>query len=104
MLQCSSQPRERQSIRLIMYFLITAPQAYRRALQQMDFTPGTTGRGGRESTGAKTLIAALARNDNTPGSVTHFSVRRETAHAPKWRLDRKSTRLNSSHLGISYAV
>jgi hypothetical protein len=48
-----------------MCFLITAPQAYRRALQQMDFTPGTTGRGGRESTGAKTLIAALARNDNS---------------------------------------
>jgi len=68
-----------------MCFLITAPQAYRRALQQMDFTPGTTGRGGRESAGAKRLIAALARNDNTPGSVTHFSIRRETAHGPKRR-------------------
>src|SRR5947199_7000976 len=32
---------------------------------------------------------------------------RRTRHAPKWCVcgrDRKSTRLNSSHLGISYAV
>src|SRR5205814_10408002 len=27
-----------------------------------------------------------------------------TVRRPKWRTDRKSTRLNSSHLGISYAV
>ena len=34
--------------------------------------------------GAKTLID-FARNDTTPGSVTHFSVGQETAHGPKWR-------------------
>src|SRR5438045_5690342 len=43
------------------------------------------------------------------GVVEHgqFQVRRgadRTAHADPRREDRKSTRLNSSHLGISYAV
>src|SRR5262245_65120917 len=32
------------------------------------------------------------------------SVRRHPPATPRFRRDRKSTRLNSSHLGISYAV
>src|SRR5205814_7042487 len=48
-----------------------------------------------------------ARRDNLTMPVTIPGARgRNTpspAHAPQAPLDRKSTRLNSSHLGISYA-
>src|SRR5437899_6946357 len=37
---------------------------------------------------------------NTPSTAIRHPCRRDG----EWRLDRKSTRLNSSHLGISYAV
>src|SRR5437899_8139609 len=42
--------------------------------------------------GARGLVASITRNGGTAWSITSPS------------LDRKSTRLNSSHLGISYAV
>src|SRR5262245_64475016 len=52
------------------------------------------------------------RNDRTINQAAH-DTRQRSIHAgddddgvgiPKFALDRKSTRLNSSHLGISYAV
>src|ERR1035441_1987150 len=43
---------------------------------------------------------------NIAGLPPHEIVKRGLSHVPEGRmiLDRKSTRLNSSHLGISYAV
>src|ERR1039458_10539011 len=65
----------------------------------------------REATAQQ--IAQLG--DFRPGSITNTSGRcgkpschchqaGQPGHGPNLRLDRKSTRLNSSHLGISYAV
>src|SRR5205814_4751683 len=69
---------------------------------------------GRSASQIAVISAVSVRS--TPSSVTIFSVgcaRRTTTAGPRsfakskacsgW-LDRKSTRLNSSHLGISYAV
>src|ERR1035441_4654718 len=50
----------------------------------------------------KRLIGGDGRID---GAVRHARCNRQSARLPhKAALDRKSTRLNSSHLGISYAV
>src|SRR5205814_10068585 len=46
--------------------------------------------------------ARLARTGNRPGRVSWRCGR--PGNAARWVRDRKSTRLNSSHLGISYAV
>src|SRR5439155_10343913 len=40
----------------------------------------------------------------SPGSSTASSDRTARARRPSFALDRKSTRLNSSHVAISYAV
>src|SRR5207253_5848800 len=40
----------------------------------------------------------------SPGGHTHDTDDREQGHAAAVRPDRKSTRLNSSHVAISYAV
>src|ERR1035441_1228682 len=52
----------------------------------------------------------VAQRGRRPGNVTHSSAGPPLHHSPSLGpttctlLDRKSTRLNSSHLGISYAV
>src|SRR5438045_4468211 len=70
---------------------------------------------------SKLLEDFLGLHDLRPGSITavtrrcgksscHCAKRNDPGHDPQFRLtrrvagDRKSTRLNSSHLGISYAV
>src|ERR1035438_9871951 len=45
----------------------------------------------------KTLTALVAQTDEDAGRYVHWGATSQDA------LDRKSTRLNSSHLGISYA-
>src|SRR5205814_8724343 len=55
-----------------------------------------------ERVDARTAVVVVVTPNNPTGAVaTLAQVRRLAAAAPK---DRKSTRLNSSHLGISYAV
>src|SRR3712207_8208831 len=46
-------------------------------------------------------VATLPREQATPKQVTHLMVGREIERT---HVDRKSTRLNSSHANISYAV
>src|SRR5256885_12157297 len=50
-----------------------------------------------------TLFRSLRLQVLMPG-VVHHDDRRAVARAEAFHLDRKSTRLNSSHLVISYAV
>src|SRR5438045_6668623 len=56
-----------------------------------------------------TLFRSLGPQDTLDSNVgdpqgNHLSFRRSRAPRPSADTDRKSTRLNSSHLGISYAV
>src|SRR5262245_21688509 len=70
---------------------------------------GVMGRRGRQD--GKNLVAnfgraALVRIEAEDPFVPAFrdGTIAQVAESVKWELDRKSTRLNSSHLGISYAV
>src|SRR3712207_7735476 len=42
--------------------------------------------------------------DGLPSHIGEFALDVYRVHADAWRSDRKSTRLNSSHANISYAV
>src|SRR5471030_3357613 len=55
---------------------------------------------------ATTEIYTLSLHDALPiyGVVCGWEAQRHTISTPHHTIDRKSTRLNSSHLGISYAV
>src|SRR5207253_8154487 len=46
----------------------------------------------------------IRRGSGTPRSESSKPCFGELLHSPPWREDRKSTRLNSSHVAISYAV
>src|SRR5437899_2076511 len=69
-----------------------------------------TSSGPSASRSVRTLAQALARNvsSETPAPpcawIARSSTRSVTFGATTLIIDRKSTRLNSSHLGISYAV
>src|SRR5258708_30858894 len=50
------------------------------------------------------VIPAIPFKELAPISVKHFGAQKDTVSCPFWLSDRKSTRLNSSHQIISYAV
>src|ERR1039458_1430037 len=51
-----------------------------------------------------TLLKVLSHGQIDPGASTRHPGKFGSTHFATWYSDRKSTRLNSSHLGISYAV
>src|SRR5436853_3871773 len=53
---------------------------------------------------AAALAASLSGRQDGGGSIGTSAAPRKNAACPATLRDRKSTRLNSSHLGISYAV
>src|SRR5258707_4447704 len=54
------------------------------------------------------LLCEICRNEEAwpvcGDDQVHFRLKPQTGHASSFRQDRKSTRLNSSHANISYAV
>src|ERR1039457_3184112 len=56
------------------------------------------------SAGASQRPVCADRNTASMTAIVFTASSQVTGTSPPWRIDRKSTRLNSSHLVISYAV